>query len=93
MVPLPIEAHQSDGTSSRYEQSVQQLEVYDMDQDGRDDIVALQSDGWISVLHLRNIGFDQVKIDAKMGIAIEDGDDITGVAVADERIILPEMTE
>lgn len=74
---------------------MQQLEVYDMDQDGREDIVALQSDGFISVLHLRSdrIAFDQTLIDAGMRIAIQDGEDITGVAIAEKRLILPEMTE
>lgn len=66
-----------------------------MDQDTRDDIVALQSDGYISVLHLRSdrIGFDQTRIDAGMRIDIQDGDDITGVAVADPRIIPPPIIE
>lgn len=45
---------------------VHQLDVYDMDQDGRDDIVALDNRGIISILSLRNdnIAFDQTEIDS-----------------------------
>ncbi|MCA9378386.1 hypothetical protein KC711_05895 [Candidatus Peregrinibacteria bacterium] len=45
---------------------VNQLEVYDMDQDGRDDIVTLDNRGVISILSLRNdsIAFDQTDIDS-----------------------------
>lgn len=45
---------------------VNQLEVYDMDQDARDDIVTLDNRGVISILSLRNdsIAFDQTDIDS-----------------------------
>ena len=65
MVPTPILVAQS-GAQSRYSMIVHQLEVYDMDQDGRDDIVALDNRGTISVLSLRNdsIAFDHTDIDS-----------------------------
>ena len=74
---------------------VNQLEVYDMDQDGRDDIVTLDNRGVISILSLRNdsIAFDQTDIDSWMTIKIADGSDITWVAVADNRIVLPTITQ
>lgn len=72
-----------DGNDVLAPQHIQQIKIYDMDTDGRDDIVYLTSGGQLGILYGRETSgeFDQNILDETLGITLRDTTDNHGGAI------------